>query len=161
MKTIEISDEATNFLSELVDRLNKQDNRGTADPYYFTVRKFVDVGVPEGCGEKTSYYDHHSCENYTEEEAKQCAIELEMDFDDYVSERCTKYDTREEETYENFFLTLEGYNEHVKQNGHNISRECNRYDSYVKHAYRNPEISNLLKVIKEIGNKLLDIKEKQ
>jgi hypothetical protein len=58
---------------------------------------------------------------------------------------------KEEATYENFFFTLEGYQEHVKLNGHNIARGCNKYDSYVEHAYRNPEIAGVLKAIKEIG----------
>lgn len=151
MKRITISDEVATFLSELTTRLENQDNRGTADPYYFTVRRFVDIGVPEGCGEKTKYFDNHDAESYSEEEAKQRAIELEVEFDDYVEDRCHKYDVKEEKKYENFFFTLDGYNEHVRLNGHNIARGCNKYDSYVDHAYRNPEIAGVLKAIKEIG----------
>lgn len=152
MKTINISDEAAEFISALVNRLRTQDNRGTADPYYFTVCKLVDVPVPEGCGDKTIYFDSDDCESYTEEQAKERADELEMTFDDYIDYRCHKYDCKEQEKYENFFLTLEGYNEHVKLNGHNIARECNKFYSYVDHAYRNPEIENLLKYVKEIGD---------
>ena len=151
MKTITVSDETAKFLKEFTARLEKQDRRGTSDPFYFTVRKFVDVAVPDGCGDKVAYFDNLDTENYREEEAKKRALELEMDFDAYVEERCTKYDIKEEEQYENFFFTLEGYEEHVRMNGHNIARTCNRYDSYVEHAYRNPEISNLLKAVKEIG----------
>ena len=151
MKTITISDETAAFLYELTTRLENGDNRGTADPYYFTVRKFIDVGVPEGCGNETHYFDNYDVENYTEEKAKQRAIELELEFDDYIEKRCHKYDVKEEEQYENFFFTLDGYNEHVRLNGHNIARVCNKYDSYVDHAYRNPEIAGVLKAIKEIG----------
>ena len=151
MKTITISDETAAFLSELTFRLETGNGRGTADPYYFTVRKFIDVAVPDGCGDKVMYFDSQDCESYTEEEAKENAIEHEMEFDDYVEERCNKYDVKEEERYENFFFTLEGYQQHVKMNGHNISRVCNKYDSYVDHAYRNPEIAGVLKAIKEIG----------
>jgi len=151
MKTIAVSDETAAFLSELATRLANQDRRGTADPYYFTVRKFVDVAVPEGCGEKVMYFDSQDCESYTEEEAKENAIEHEMEFDDYVEDRCNKYDVKEEERYENFFFTLEGYQQHIKMDGHNIARRCNKYDSYVDHAYRNPEIAGVLKAVKEIG----------
>ena len=151
MKTITVSDETALFLSELSSRIENQDCRGTATPFYFTVRKFVDVGVPEGCGDTTKYFDNHDVETYSEEEAKKNAEELEMDFDEYVETRCHKYDVKEEERFENFFFTLEGYEQHVKMNGHNIIRECNKYDSYVDHAYRNPEIAGVLKAIKEIG----------
>lgn len=152
MVKIAISDETAVFLSQLAHTLKTQDNRGTADPFFFTVRKFVDVAVPVGCGDKVMYYNSHDAEQYTEEEARKQAEELEMDFDEYVEDRCTKYDVKEEERYENFFFTLEGYNQHVKMNGHNIARECNRYDSYVDHAFRNPELEKVIAAIKEIGS---------
>ena len=154
MKTITISDEAAAFLEKLSSTIETQDNRCTASPIFFTVRKFVDVAVPEGCGDKVMYFDNHAVENYTEEEAKKEAEELEMEFDDYVEERCHKYDSKEEKRYEGFFLTLDGYNEHVRLNGHNIARGCNKFDSYVDHIYRNPEIKSLLEAVKEIGSAL-------
>jgi len=152
MVKISISDETAEFLSQLAHTLKTQDNRSTADPYFFTIRKFVDVAVPEGCGEKTMYFDNHDVENYTEEEAEKRAEELEMPFDEYVEDRCHKYESKEEERFENFFFTMDGYNQHVKMNGHNIARVCNRYDSYVDHAFRNPELEKVIAAIKEIGS---------
>lgn len=151
MKTITISDAAAAFLTNLASIIATQDNRATAAPIYFTVRKFVDVGVPDSCGDSVAIFDNYDCENYTEEQAKERAKELTMDFEEYIEKRCHRYETKEEAQYEEFFLTEDGYNKHVKLNGHNISRTCKKFDSYVMHAYRNPEISSLLEVIKEIG----------
>jgi len=154
MKAIYISDKTASFLKEFTERLKKQDNRCTADPFYFTVRKFVDVAVPEGCGDKTMYYDSHDNETYSEKQVKERCLELDMDFHDYVQDRCNSYDVKEEERFENFFFTKEGYDQHVKLNGHNIAKSCISFDSYVDHAYRNPEIDNILKALKEIGESL-------
>jgi hypothetical protein len=154
VKTITITDETVEFLKSLHETIATQDNRSTAKPIFFTVRKFVNVAVPEGCGDKEMYFDNHDVEQYTLEEAIARAVELEIDFDKYVEDRCHKYDAKEEERYEGFFLTEEGYRKHVKLNGHNIARECNRFDSYVDHVYRNPELESLFKAIEEIGGQL-------
>jgi hypothetical protein len=152
MVKIELSDETATFLSQLAHTMKTQDNRGTADPYFFTVRKLIDVGVPDDCGDETRYFDNHDVESYTEEQARKNAEELEMDFDEYVEKRCHAYQVQEEERFENFFFTMDGYNQHVKMNGHNIARECNRYDSYVQYAFRNPELEKVIAAIKEIGS---------
>ena len=154
MKTITISDDTAAFLAKLSFTIQNQDNRATANPLYFTIRKFVDVGVPDGCGDGVAVFDNHDCENYTEEQAMEHAKELEMDFEEYIDKRCHRYETRTEEKYEEFFFTEDGYNEHVRLNGHNIARTCKEFDSYVMHAYRNPEISALLEAVKEIGGAL-------
>jgi hypothetical protein len=43
MKTITISDEAAKFIAEFTDELKKQDRRVTADPYYYVVRRVVEI----------------------------------------------------------------------------------------------------------------------
>lgn len=149
MKTISISDETALFLETLSETIEFQDNRATARPIFFTIRKFVDVCVPDGCGDKIEYYDNHDCIRLSEEEAMEHAKKLEMSFDDYVESRCSKYDTRETEEYEGFFLTKGGYDDHIRINGHNI--DCNRFDSYVDHIYRNPEMEKVVEAISEIG----------
>lgn len=155
MKTISISDKIADFIAKLAKTIETQDNRSTATPIYFTVRKFVDVVCLDGCGDKNAYYDRFDAESYTEESAKDRAKDLEMDFEDYVEKRCTAYETKEEEQYEGFFLTLDGYEEHVRLNGHNIS--CNRFDSYVDHVYRNPEIEGVIDSINEIASALREM----
>jgi hypothetical protein len=44
----------------------------------------------------------------------------------------------------NVFLTEKGYREHVELNGHNIQGHSN----YLKHAFRNPEMASLVKIIR-------------
>lgn len=153
MKTIIISDEAAEFLKSLSHRMKTQDNRCTADPYYITIQKIVDRGVPSGCGEKSSWYHYDICESFDEESLKQYCEENDLDVDEFKDE-CTEYDVSEKEEYENFFLTYEGYEQHVKLNGHNIARECNSFHNYVQYASRNPELEMLYKCIHEIAEKL-------
>jgi hypothetical protein len=156
MKTITISDEAAKFIAEFTDELKKQDRRGTADPYYYVVRRVIDDPQPNGCGDRKKYFDHGRVENYTEEEAKRQAEERCMDFDDYVETCCTEYEVSDGYEIENVFFTKKGYDEHVALYGHNIIWRCNEkgFDSYIEHAYRNPEIAGLLKAVKEIGEAL-------
>ncbi|GAG48516.1 unnamed protein product [marine sediment metagenome] len=40
---------------------------------------------------------------------------------------------------DNIFFTEKGYKDHVESNGHNLKNYC----SFVKHAFRNPELVNL------------------
>ncbi len=53
---------------------------------------------------------------------------------------------------DNVFFTFEGYQEHVRQNKHNMGRG-EGFHSYVKHAYRNPEMESLWKAIQEFKTK--------
>jgi hypothetical protein len=153
MRTITISDEAADFLAEFTARLSRQNNRGTAFPFYFTVRCVKEVAAPEGCTDEVRYFDSQQVENYTEEDMRKNCEEMEVDFDEYVSEHCTKYCAQDIEMNENVFFTLEGYQEHMRLNGHNYRHYKDKYD-YVEHAWRNPEIASLLSAVKEIGEAL-------
>jgi len=60
----------------------------------------------------------------------------------------------EEEYYDedNVFFTQEAYEEHVRLNGHNLGRR-GEYHSYVKHAFRNPEMQKLFEAIAAVTGK--------
>ncbi len=47
------------------------------------------------------------------------------------------------ETDENVFFTFKDYEEHIRLNSHNYQK----VHSYVKHAFRNPEMKSLLEAI--------------
>lgn len=151
-KTITISDEAAAFLLEFNRRLETQDNRATANPYYFTVRCMRELAAPEGMTGETRYYSADDTECYTEEELIQHCKECEKDPEEF-KEKCEVYDAQEVAEHINVFFTEEGYNEHIKLNGHNY-RHFKKYYSYVEHAFRNPEIDKLLSSVKEIGKSL-------
>lgn len=146
---ITISEKNYKFLKEFMQKVNTQDNRITASPYYYTVCCVRDVGVPEGCGDDVKYYDNQQAESYSEEELKQICKEHELDFDEYVDKWCTKYDCREIDEYENIFFTEDGYKEHMRLNEHNY-RHYKKHYSYIKHAFRNPELVELFKALGEI-----------
>lgn len=154
MKTITISDETAKFLTELTTRLKTQDRRCTADPFYFTIQKTVEVAVPEGCGEDVRYFDREQVESYSAAELKERATEQGCSFED-LEDCCQQYDIKEDQRYEGFFFTLEGYNEHIRLNGHNVARTCKRYESYVEHGFRNPELEGVMKALREIGEAII------
>lgn len=152
-KTITISDESAAFLIELNRRLKTQDNRATANPYYFTVRCVSETPVPDGFTDDIRYVVD-GITPFTEESLKKYCEENELDFEQFKANKCEKYCVRDSIEFKNFFFTEEGYNEHMELNGHNYS-QYKEVNSYVDHAFRNPEIEQLLAAIKEIGKALL------
>lgn len=154
MKTITISDETADFLKSLSHRMLTQDRRGTADPYYITIQKIVEQPVPDECGSDVRYFNHYQSETETIEEIKVYCEQENLDVDEYIDENCTKYSVDDREEYENFFLTYEGYEEHIKQNDHNIAKTCKSFHNYVQYASRNPELEQLYKSIHEIANEI-------
>ena len=161
MKTIEISDENYEFLMNLKNELNTQDCRITASPYYYTIRQKKKVYVPDGCGNEVIYRDE------TELETKEDCVEYLLDYyeDEYDKDDlndmslCELFDILIEERgfspinynyeyyYSNVFLTEKACEHHISINKHNLGLEP---VSYVDHAYRNPEMEKLLKILKTI-----------
>jgi len=148
MKNIIISDEAAKFIYELHKRIQTQDNRATASPYFFTVRCVSEVPVPDGFTDEIRYV--HDGTPFTEEELKQYCEDSELDFEQFKINKCQKYCVRDVAEFKNFFFTEEGYNEHIKLNGHNYSH-FKEVNSYVDYASRNPEITQLLDAVEEIA----------
>lgn len=148
MKNIIISDEAAKFIFDLHKRIQTQDNRATASPYFFTVRCVSEVPVPDGFTDEIRYV--HEGSSFTEKELKQYCEDNELDFELFKNKRCDKYCVRDVAEFKNFFFTEEGYNEHIRLNGHNYGH-YKEVNSYVDHAFRNPEITQLLNAVEEIA----------
>jgi len=189
-------DQAIAFLSAFVDKINAQDNRCTAFPYYYVVRTRKWRLCKDGYGHgetREGKVDWNGDPNTYREEDKEQFIKdhienamwrvnepenyptyTELEYAEYAEEKA-EYDaalakakqaaedewegleTFEEEEYfeeENIFFTEEGYQEHVRLNGHNLGRK-GEYHSYVRHAFRNPEISDLLKAVAAVIGKEL------
>jgi hypothetical protein len=144
---VEIKDETLNFLKDLMRRYVTQDSRGTAKPYYFVVNTTREMAAPAGTtGNEKYYYD--GC-TFTEKELRDHCKEYELDFD-IERGSATPYDVQDVEEYSNFFLTKEGYDEHMKLNEHNYRHFKGSPRSYIMYANRNPEIDSLLKALCEI-----------
>lgn len=172
---VNISDESWKFLKEFMNRINTQDNRATAKPYYYVVQCKREIAVAEGTNGNSKYYDNQSENSYTLEELrkiwfeenkldeldeheskeweqhenKEWTEEIEDEFQEYIDKNCQKYDVDEIDVDENVFFTKQGYKDHIKLNGHNYSH-YNKFNSYIKHAFRNPELNGLFKALEEI-----------
>jgi len=166
MPSVTISEEDLVFLKDLAHELRTQNNRATATPIYYVVRKKKRiVGLVPGLGDDTVFVD--SQDDYTEYKSEQEALasyikdgltpeEAQKRFDDI----CEEYGVLETHEEENFFLTHKGFMEHMRLNAHNYpgkqdgdngfvdSPECH---SFVKHAFRNPEIRKLVEVVLRLG----------
>lgn len=160
--TIEISKETLDFLKELNNRIETQSSRCTAKPYFLVIKRIKWRVAHDDCysGEsKVVRVDHDNdylqFDNF--EEYKQHCIDAHFN-EDFDLKKCEKdwedlpsYTMEKYEEEDNVFLTDKGYEEHLQQNEHNIKHGCVEYYSYLKHAFRNPEMEGIFKAIKEIG----------
>jgi len=145
------------FITDLANEIKNQDNRSTALPYYYVVKCVNDVPAPEGNGQFTKYVDMESGDYQTYDSREECKEQLIKDgcFEDEAEATAKKLERLEfAESFqeENIFLTERGFNQHMELNGHNY-RHHKKYYSYVKHAFRNPEIKRLLEIVGRFSNK--------
>lgn len=170
MKTIQVSDEMYEFLTDLSVELNLQDNRCTASPYFFQVREIKEVAAHKGSGIEVLYSSEHEKELRTDEEKVAWIKEhedsfFETPFEDEAREVGHHTMTHEldemlielgfEEFYvedmpvfSNTFLTSKACDEHIRVNGHNLRHPSN----YLSHAFRNPELEKVLEFLRGITN---------
>lgn len=162
MKTINVTDEMYDFLSNLSKEIKSQDNRGTAKPYFYQVQEEEEVGVPDGCGEEVWVCDGEICLR-TEEDIKNAVFEWNgwdlgneedeakfaelnsFDIDEILEENYRKVNVDIKHKYSNCFFTFKAYQEHISRNGHNLSNP----QSYLFHAYRNREMEMLFRFLQE------------
>lgn len=173
MKTIEVTDEMYNFLSNLSKEIKMQDNRGTAKPYFFQVMEEEEVVVPDGCGEvvwvqdgqiclrteedvKKAVWDYygwpsmHITEDNSEEDlARDCEEEYKSmspwEIEEVLEVNYKKVCVDKKEKFSNCFFTEKACNKHIEINGHNL----NNPHSYLHYAYRNKEMEMLFKFLEE------------
>ena len=154
-KTIQISDESYGFLKDLINEIDNQDNRMTASPYYYVIQEKVTRPTAEGCGQYIVYFDSDDLVDYTREElieSKEIDTDIDYTFDDYLDEHPeireieVKTEWAEPEL-SNVFFTEKAIEKHIAANKYHWIEPR----SYVKHAWRNPEIESLFKAIREIA----------
>lgn len=155
---IELPDDVVKFMTELAREIKSQDNRATGSPYFYVVQSKDEMVAPDGYGDgDTKYYCSDRNEAHTKEKwAEIIAEENEeaerpIDIDTFIIEECQAFGTHYIEREENVFLTEKGFDEHMRQNGHNY-RHLKETHSYVKHAFRNPEMVGLLNAIMAFEN---------
>lgn len=151
---IDISEEDLEFIKHLAHEMRTQDNVATANPRYIVVMGKREFIAPSGYGDKVVLLDLDADERgpaYDSKEDMMAALKSEKLSDEEIANRI---DNAEEcgmhvvDFPSNFFLTRKGYDEHMRLNSHNYSS----YEHpYMEHAFRNPELDTLIKVIDRIG----------
>jgi len=151
------------FLLDLANTVTYQENRGTSHPFYFCVRKQKrlvgmdasistdTVFVESDSGDYQEYPTREEAEKRIREEMEGCSEERIQSALDSIEE----YGVHTYDEDENFFLTYRGFKQHMRLNAHNYPgkqdgekfKESDVCYSYVKHAFRNPEILNLMSII--------------
>jgi hypothetical protein len=120
-------DDAVKFLSEFIDRINKQDNRATASPYIICVQSL-------------------EMEFYSEEEMHADLVqEARNEDDEFYGYNHFNYVDKA------WFFTEEGAAQHLELNSHNYRKPR----TYVKHCWRSPEIKSLLEAVAALVEKPL------
>jgi bisphosphoglycerate-dependent phosphoglycerate mutase len=136
---IQVSRETLDFMRDLARKIETQDNRCTAKPYFFVIQKKQWRVTRNGYGHgetRTCRLDFEGDPTayYSKEEWLQHCREYEID-PDRAERKWDDMEEFEEEAYEeedNCFLTQAAYEEHLRLNGHNLCR--GEHWSYLKHA---------------------------
>lgn len=170
MSEIKVSKEDYDFLKDLQHELQTQDNDGTADPLYWGVMEEETVGVPDGCGDPIIYMgDGGTME--LEEAVKYIEEDYMEDLDDDDKEEWEEVDKDSMKDVVRFmndildwrdvrivwqrkqkfisretgaFITKRACKEYIERFGYNHTKP----HTYAMCAYRNFELSRLLKILK-------------
>jgi hypothetical protein len=135
--------EARDVLKALLNRIDNQDNRCTAKPWFHLLRVKRRVFEPK-INDGGWWMD---LANPTEECIQasndgEAAKELGTSPDEVM-----EMDAIESWDTVNVFLTQEGLQRHLDQNRHNIGEE---YSDFMIHAFRNPEMAETMAAIRAL-----------
>ena len=144
--------EPEKIIKDFLTQMATQSNRGTADIFYYVIRDKTRRLTKDGCGEITVYADAQ--DDYREFESKEDFAKQSREDDEDITddEIDTAWDNLEELSFttvyeeKGLFLTETDAEDHLRQNRHHYS-----YDAYtyVKHAWRAPELKNFFKALFE------------
>ena len=150
---IEIKQETYDFLKNMMHEIETQDNRSTRLPILYVIKETIrEYGIEEDY--RTDGFEWiKDDESYTWDEVIESVREqIEDDSFDVTEEDASmegfkKVFYRNIERYsDNFFFTEKAAKEHLRINGHNLTKP----QDYVIHAFRNDEIEGVINAIKEI-----------
>lgn len=183
---VNLSPEDVEFLTALASELRTQDRLATARPVIFhaceTIREWGfdpqytdDVGLLMG-DDATEIMTVEAAKEWllddipldedgepeTEAEKKTAreinALETLEDVDRYCERegiRCYLTGYKDQERRSNAFLTRSGYEQHMHLNRHNY-RHAKEVTFYVDHAFRNPQLARLLKIVDKFATDATD-----
>ena len=117
-------------IKAFLTKMSTQNNRGTAFPIFYVIRSSVKCASYPGNGE-----EHYYNEDYVE------ITEKEKDAAEERGETVNKMDEEMRWEEHGMFLTETDAEQNLKDNGHHYSKDAH---TYVKHAYRAPELKAFL-----------------
>ena len=160
------------FLTNLANALKTQNTHGTRKPIFIQVREpKKDWGFDLDYADGTALIIGNDEPDvaFTVEEAKESLKEFHIDEDDLQglkeldgavsfddietfcqskNIKCFEGGFRDTETFHNAFLTISGYERHMKMNRHHYGAKAG---FWVDHAFRNPELEQLLTIVEKFG----------
>lgn len=168
MPLIEVTDDELAFLRKTAKDLGEQNNQCTADPYYYVVRIWHNQVMAPGHGDKEVRHDCEAGDSFeTLEEyvayLKKSGAADPVRYDDedkpiYDEEAIKElwddlpqYSIRHAPEHINVFLTEKAYEDHMRLNAHNYRHSVDKVGYYVMHAFRNPQMDALVRLIKRVG----------
>lgn len=131
-------------IKAFLQTMTTQDRRGTADPFFYVIRTEVEHMSPIENADIIRFIDPDNCECvYGSRE--ECRKELmedvcnDKDWVDNVVERLEEYGVSKYWEERSMFLTEADAEKHLKLNHYHYSKNAH---TYVKHAWRAPELKN-------------------
>ena len=170
MKTIEVTDEMYEFLTDLSNELNTQNHRGTQMPYFFQIQTTEEKPTSDGMGEKVwvmegeiclrsekdirdAIYEFKEWEDINSGEADILYSHLMEHEKDNILKGAgyQPFDVINETKLQNSFLTGKACEEHIKLNHYHYNNPV----SYLSYATRNYELEKVMQFLCEItGGKI-------
>jgi hypothetical protein len=158
---VELKQETYDFIKNLVHEIETQDNRSTRLPILYVIKETIrEYGIEEDYGadgfewvkdSETYTWDEIEDEINKEQQYNFMFDISSIDEDDVKEYGFEKVFYRNVERYsDNFFFTQKAAKEHLRINGHNLTKP----QDYVIHAFRNDEIESVIEAMKEIVNKV-------
>jgi len=144
---------------EFLTKMNNQDNRCTAFPFFYQIRDYRKQYRPRDHGSDVEYYsselecsfdsEGEMVEYYIEHYYKDDLDDVDLkdhDFDEMFekwkdSKDITRFYYEMEECFKGLFFTEEDAKEHLRRNYYHYSAKA---DTYVQHAWRAPELEGFL-----------------
>jgi hypothetical protein len=159
-KNIEVSDEMYEFLINLSNELNTQDNRCTATPYFFQIQHKKERTTAEGCGEtvwvldgeihlrtdediKKAVFKYKEWDLKNEEDKKKFDELHEYEIEEILENKYQKFDVTTDYIYSNAFLTEKACKQHIEANSHHYTEPRD----FLTYAFRNPELKKVFEFL--------------
>lgn len=167
MKTLQISDELFLTLQTIANNMQKQDNRMTASPYYYQVQTKDKIhGFDADHADDHIWVSDNGETDFDPDDIKSMIEHLEendiefdvaeFSIDEYYREEILEENNFRKCCYknaikrQNVFFTEQGVLDHIAANGHHYDGKDTK--NYIEHAFRNPEMTAVVKLLSEIAN---------